>query len=159
MALALNATTHRAHGTGYMAFGGMADFTLQIGISRESGIIAGGADVIPRTCVKVWSLWAGGNIKEAMELQEVLSKGDWVLTKTAIPDTKAAINIEYGYGGFLRKPLRWPNKEEAARIRDGIGKNMEVKQSLLDVRVASCKVSGNWNQRCISSQYRLAVHV
>lgn len=76
MALALNAITPRAHRSSYIAFGGMADFTFRTGISGESGIIAGGADVIPRTCVKVWGLWAGGNIEDAMELQEAFSKGD-----------------------------------------------------------------------------------
>ena len=137
VALALDATNPQSRGSGYMAFGGMADFTLQTGISGGSGIIAGGANVVPRTCVKVWTLWAEGRIEEAMKLQKVLSKGDWVLTKAAIPGTKAAIQLGYGYGGFPRRPLRRLGKQEIGELRDGIQEIMKLEHNLPDFGKAS----------------------
>ena len=139
VALALDASTPSSKGSGYMAFGGMADFTLQTGISGGSGIIAGGANVIPKTCVRVWTLWAEGKVEEAMSLQKILSKGDWVLTKAAIPGTKAAIELEYGYGGFPRSPLRRLSKDEVRKVGEGIREVMKVEKSLPDFGKVSRK--------------------
>jgi len=130
VALATNAVTAQSEGSGYMAFGGMADFTAQTAASGGSGIIAGGANVLPKTCVKVWNLWAEGKYEEAMALQRVLSKGDWVLTKAAIPGTKSAIESYYGYGGFPRRPLKRLSAEKVKAVADGIAEVMEVEKSL-----------------------------
>jgi L-threo-3-deoxy-hexylosonate aldolase len=78
VAAATNATNVKSQGSGWMAFGGIADFTAQTAASGGSGIIAGGANVMPKLCVKVWNLWAEGKYEEAMEVQKILSKGDWV---------------------------------------------------------------------------------
>lgn len=117
-------------GSGWMAFGGIADFTLQTAVSGGSGIIAGGANVLPKLCVKVWNLCAEGKYEEAMQLQKVLSKGDWVLTKAAIPGTKAAIEMEYGYGGFPRRPLQRLSEERRQQIKKGIAEAMKLEKSL-----------------------------
>lgn len=130
VALATNAVTFKSNGSGYMAFGGMADFTAQTAASGGSGIIAGGANVLPKTCVKVWNLWAEGKYTEAFELQKVLSKGDWVLTKAAIPGTKSAIQSYYGYGGYPRKPLKRLSEEKVKAVADGIAEVMKVEKSL-----------------------------
>lgn len=130
VALATNACSPKSEGSGYMAFGGIADFTAQTAASGGSGIIAGGANVIPKTCVKVWNLWAEGKYEEAIELQKVLSKGDWVLTKAAIPGTKAAIESYYGYGGYPRRPLKRLSKEQVEAVKEGIREVMEVEKSL-----------------------------
>ena len=135
VALALDATTPHSQGSGYMAFGGMADFTLQTGVSGGSGIIAGGANVLPRTIVKVWNLWAEGKLKEAMELQGILSKGDWVLTKAAVPGTKAAIQLGYGYGGYPRRPLKKLSGEEVDKLGEMIQEVMKVEVALPDFGV------------------------
>jgi len=130
VALATNAVTPHSEGSGYMAFGGMADFTTQTAASGGSGIIAGGANVLPKTCVKVWSLWAEGKYEESLALQKVLSKGDWVLTKAAIPGTKSAIQSYYGYGGYPRRPLKRLSKEQAQEVADGIKEVMGIEKSL-----------------------------
>ncbi|KAF2196016.1 aldolase [Delitschia confertaspora ATCC 74209] len=130
VALATNAVTHKSQGSGYMAFGGMADFTAQTAASGGSGIIAGGANVLPKTCVKVWNLWAEGKYDEAIELQKVLSKGDWVLTKAAIPGTKSAIQSYFGYGGYPRKPLKRLSEEQIQAVAEGIKEVMDVENSL-----------------------------
>lgn len=132
VALATNAVSTKSEGSGYMAFGGMADFTMQTAASGGSGIIAGGANVIPKVCVKVWNLWAEGKYDEAIALQKLLSKGDWVLTKSAIPGTKSAIESYYGYGGFPRRPLKRLSKEKVKEIKEGIKDVMEIEKSLPD---------------------------
>lgn len=119
-------------GSGYMAFGGMADFTVQALVSGGSGVIAGGANVFPKSCVKVWNLGAEGKLQEAIELQQVLSTADWVLTKTAIPGTKAALESYFGYGGYPRKPLRRVGLVESKKISAGIQELMEVEAALPD---------------------------
>jgi len=130
VALATNAVTAKEKGSGYMAFGGMADFTAQTAASGGSGIIAGGANVLPKTCVKVWNLWAEGKYDEAITMQKLLSKGDWVLTKTAIPGTKSAIESFYGYGGYPRQPLKRLSQEQVDLVKEGIREVMNVEKSL-----------------------------
>jgi L-threo-3-deoxy-hexylosonate aldolase len=130
VALATNAVTAKGEGSGYMAFGGMADFTAQTAASGGSGIIAGGANVLPKTCVKVWDLWMEGKYDESIALQKVLSKGDWVLTKTAIPGTKSGIESYYGYGGYPRRPLKRLSEEQVKFVKEGIREVMEVEKSL-----------------------------
>ncbi|KAF1816676.1 aldolase [Eremomyces bilateralis CBS 781.70] len=118
--------TREAKGIPYMAFGGMADFTLQTFVSGGSGIIAGGANVFPKTCVRVWKAMESlssspdplATLSEAARLQRVLSTGDWVLTKSAIPGTKSALQSYFGYGGFPRAPLKRLDEVEALRIKD-----------------------------------------
>lgn len=130
VALATNACSVKGEGSGWMAFGGIADFTAQTAASGGSGIIAGGANVLPKLCVRVWTLWREGKYDEALELQKILSKGDWVLTKAAIPGTKAAIEMEYGYGGFPRKPLQRLSEEGRQKVKQGIAEAMKIEKSL-----------------------------
>ncbi|KAK7539098.1 hypothetical protein IWX49DRAFT_88312 [Phyllosticta citricarpa] len=130
VALETDAVTAKSNGSGYMAFGGMADFTAQTAASGGSGIIAGGANVLPKTCVRVWNLWAEGQYDKAIELQKVLSKGDWVLTKSAIPGTKSAIQSYYGYGGFPRKPLKRLSADQVEAVKEGVKEVMAIESSL-----------------------------
>jgi L-threo-3-deoxy-hexylosonate aldolase len=130
VALATDAKTPDHEGSGYMAFGGMCDFTVQTLASGGSGIIAGGANVMPKVCTRVWNLYADGKIDEAVALQKKLSRGDWVLTKAAIPGTKQAIQTYFGYGGYPRRPLKRLDKVGVARIDDGVREIMEIEKSL-----------------------------
>lgn len=134
VARAVDAVTPHARGSGYMAFGGMADFTAQTLVSGGSGIIAGGANVMPKTIVKVWNLWTEGKWKESMELQKVLSQGDWVLTKAAIPGTKSAIQSYFGYGGYPRRPLRRLSAQKVQEIKEGVKEVMGWEMRLPDVK-------------------------
>lgn len=130
VALGTNAKTPFQEGSGYMAFGGMCDFTLQTLVSGGSGIIAGGANVMPKVCARVWNLYAEGKKEEAEALQKVLSKGDWPLTKAAIAGTKQAIQTYYGYGGYPRRPLKRLDEAKLKAIQDGTKEVMEVEKSL-----------------------------
>ncbi|KAL1953069.1 hypothetical protein VTO42DRAFT_3631 [Malbranchea cinnamomea] len=117
----------------YAAFGGFADFALQTLVSGGTGILAGGANVLPRLCVEVFNLWSQGRLAEAIEMQKVLSAGDWVLTKGAIPGTKSAIQSYYGYGGYPRRPLSRLTEEQEKAIAEGIKEAMEVERKLKDI--------------------------
>jgi L-threo-3-deoxy-hexylosonate aldolase len=130
VALATDAKTPASEGSGYMAFGGICDFTVQTLASGGSGIIAGGANVFPKVCVRVWNLYAEGKVDEAIALQKVLSRGDWFLTKAAIAGTKQAIQSYYGYGGYPRRPLKRIDKARIAAIAEGIKDVMDIEQSL-----------------------------
>ncbi|KAI1340977.1 aldolase [Xylariaceae sp. FL0016] len=130
VALATDAKTPSAPGSGYMAFGGMCDFTVQTLVSGGSGIIAGGANVMPKVCVRVWNLYVEGKTDEAVALQKVLSRGDWYLTKAAIAGTKQAIQSYFGYGGFPRRPLKRLDQAKISAIAEGIREVMEVEKSL-----------------------------
>ncbi|KAM5342348.1 hypothetical protein ACJ41O_013314 [Fusarium nematophilum] len=127
---ATDAKTPFSDGSGYMAFGGIADFTVQTLVSGGSGIIAGGANVMPKACVRVWDLYVKGKKDEAQALQKTLAKGDWVLTKAAIAGTKSAIQSYYGYGGHPRRPLKRLSPEQAKAIEQGVREIMEIEQSL-----------------------------
>ena len=130
VALGTNAKTPFQEGSGYMAFGGMCDFTVQTLVSGGSGIIAGGANVLPKLCTRVWNLYVEGKKDEAEALQKVLSKGDWPLTKAAIAGTKQAIQTYYGYGGYARPPLKRLDKAQVAAIEQGTREAMEIERSL-----------------------------
>jgi L-threo-3-deoxy-hexylosonate aldolase len=130
VALGTDAKTPFQEGSGYMAFGGMCDFTLQTLASGGSGIIAGGANVMPKVCVRVWNLYAEGKKEEAAALQKILSRGDWPLTKAAIAGTKQAIQMHYGYGGYPRQPLKRLDEARLKAIEEGIREVMEVEKSL-----------------------------
>ncbi|KAI1391088.1 aldolase [Hypoxylon trugodes] len=130
VAQATNAKTPTSEGSGYMAFGGICDFTVQTLASGGSGIIAGGANVMPKVCVKVWDLYVEGKIEEAIKLQKVLSRADWFLTKAAIAGTKQAIQSYFGYGGYPRRPLKRLEKAKVEAIAEGIRDAMEIEKSL-----------------------------
>ncbi|KAI1201069.1 L-threo-3-deoxy-hexulosonate aldolase [Nemania serpens] len=130
VALALDAKTPFSEGSGYMAFGGICDFTVQTLVSGGSGIIAGGANVMPKVCVKVWNLYAEGKTEEAIKLQKILSRGDWFLTKPAIAGTKQAIQSFYGYGGYPRRPLKRLDEAKVAAVAEGIQEVMAIELAL-----------------------------
>lgn len=117
----------------YVAFGGIADFSLQTLVSGGTAILAGGANVIPRLCVRIFTLWSEGRLAEAIEAQQELSAADWVLTKAAIPGTKSAIQSYYGYGGYPRRPLGRLSDEQAKAVADKIKGAMKVELALKDV--------------------------
>ncbi|KAN0070116.1 hypothetical protein V8E54_011697 [Elaphomyces granulatus] len=116
----------------YMAFGGKVDFALQTLVSGGSAVIAGSANVIPRTCVHLFHLWSSGRIDEAMKLQKILSEADWVLSKGVVPRAKYAMQLSYGYGGYAREPLKRLSEESSKVVTEGIEEVMKIELSWLD---------------------------
>ncbi|KAH0541268.1 hypothetical protein GP486_008729, partial [Trichoglossum hirsutum] len=90
VAHAVNALTPNSKGSGYMALGGFADFALQTFVSGGSGILAGAANIMPKTCVHVFNLYVQGKIDKAMQVQKILSRADWLVSKASIQGYKSA---------------------------------------------------------------------
>ena len=130
VASAMDACTPKKKGSGFMAFGGMADFTVQAGVSGGSGIISGGANVMPKTVVKVWNLWTEGKMVEAMKLQEIVSRGDWILEKPGVAGTKAALQRHFGYGGYAGRPLRRVGNSEVESLAEKMKEIMDIETDL-----------------------------
>ncbi|EZF28437.1 hypothetical protein H101_07877, partial [Trichophyton interdigitale H6] len=100
-----------ASGNTFLCFGGSGDFTLQTMIGGGSGIIGGIANLAPKTCMLLLSLYADGKLDEAREVQDILSRGDWAAIKSGVVGIKSAMQSYFGYGGYARRPLPRPTKE------------------------------------------------
>ena len=90
--------------TSFRTFGGSADFTVQALAVDGHGVIAGLANLAPRTCVKLMRLWDEGQLAEATQLQGLVARGDWAAIKGGFVSVKAALQRYYGYGGLPRRP-------------------------------------------------------
>lgn len=88
----------------FFTFGGSSDFTLQTLIAGGQGVIAGLANVIPRTCVEVYNLYVQGKVAEAQKVQALVARADWVAIQGGVPAVKAALQAHSGYGGLPRRP-------------------------------------------------------
>jgi len=130
IAHAVNAATASSSGSGWMCMGGSADFTLQTMIAGGSGIITGLGNVVPKACVKVFDLYAEGKVEEAQKLQAVVARGDWGVIAGGITGTKSALQSYYGYGGFARRPLPKPSKDDVAKYEAALKEVVELENSL-----------------------------
>ncbi|KAM5455675.1 putative 4-hydroxy-2-oxoglutarate aldolase [Microsporum audouinii] len=101
----------KASSSTFLCFGGSGDFTLQTLIGGGSGIIGGIANLAPKTCMLLLSLYAEGKMEEAREVQDVLSRGDWAAIKSGVVGIKSAMQSHFGYGGYARRPLPRPSIE------------------------------------------------
>ncbi|KAF2266031.1 aldolase [Lojkania enalia] len=130
IAAATRAATFAEPGSGFMCMGGSVDFTLQTLIGGGSGIIGGMANIAPKTCVKLVQEFEQGNYAEARKLQAIVARGDWAAIQGGIIGTKAALMSYFGYGGYARKPLPRPSKEETRRWRDAFEELVRYENSL-----------------------------
>ncbi|KAF1996711.1 aldolase [Amniculicola lignicola CBS 123094] len=130
VAAATRAATVSEPGSGFMCMGGSVDFTLQTLIGGGSGIIGGMANIAPKICVRLIELFEAGKYVEARKLQAVVARGDWAAIQGGIIGTKAALMSHFGYGGYARKPLPRPNKEENRKWRDAFDELVRVENSL-----------------------------
>ena len=129
IASAVDAVTPSDEGSGFMCMGGSADFTLQTLIVGGSGIIGGLGNIAPKACVKVIELYTAGKMEEAKRLQAVVARGDWAAISGGIVGTKSALESFYGYGGFARKPLPRPSKEETVKYASGFKELVDLEKS------------------------------
>ncbi|KAJ9149363.1 hypothetical protein NKR23_g4280 [Pleurostoma richardsiae] len=116
VARSMDTKTPSQPGKSYWAVAGLADFALQGLVAGASGVVAGGANVLPKTCVRVYELFRQGRFDEAMKAQSLLSEGDWPHTGAGIGATKAVLQQVYGYGGHGRSPLRRLSSKTAESI-------------------------------------------
>lgn len=92
--------------------------------------MSGGANVIPKIIVKTWNLWCQGEVEEAMKLQEVVSRGDWLMGKPGVPGTKATLQQHFGYRGFARRPSRRVGEDDARGLADKMREVMDIESEL-----------------------------
>lgn len=130
IATALDAATPTDSGSGFMCMGGSADFALQTLVVGGSGVICGLGNVTPKACVRVIELYTQGKLAEAKKLQAVVARGDWAAISGGIVGTKSALETYYGYGGFARKPLPRPTKQQAAKYASDFQELVDVEKSL-----------------------------
>lgn len=64
-------------------------------------MIGGPANVSLRSCVKVMALYKADQVAEARELQAIVARGDWIAIKGSFVAVKCALQMFYGYGGYL----------------------------------------------------------
>ncbi|OAA70696.1 dihydrodipicolinate synthase [Cordyceps fumosorosea ARSEF 2679] len=128
------AAAARAAGDDFLCFAGSADFTLPALAAGGAGVIGGLANVAPRACVRVFDVAEKEGVlsPEAVRLQEVVARGDWVAIQTGVVGVKAALNEYAGYGGFSRRPLPRPDAAKTKVIADGLKELMELENSLQD---------------------------
>lgn len=125
-----NAASASSTGSGWMCMGGSADFTLQTLIAGGSGIITGLGNVVPKTCVKLFDLYAAGKMDEAKKLQALVAGADWVVIQGGVVGTKVACDEFFGYGGEARRPLPKATAEQKKKWVEGLRRAVEYENSL-----------------------------
>ncbi len=114
----------------FLTTGGSADFILQTLIAGGDGVIAGLANLAPKSCVKVMDLYRKGELAAAQELQSIVARGDWVAIKGGFVAVKSALQLSEGYGGAPRRPCLAPDKAGAAALSEQFREVMELERSL-----------------------------
>lgn len=130
IAAATGAATPSDIGSGFMCMGGSADFTLQTLIGGGSGIICGLGNIAPKACVRLIELYAAGRLADAKTLQAIVARGDWGAISGGIVGTKVALEAYFGYGGFARKPLPRPTKQDITKHTKMFRELVEVEKSM-----------------------------
>ncbi|KAK9447818.1 aldolase [Limtongia smithiae] len=118
---------------GYMCIAGMADFLTQALSVGGAGVISGPANIVPKTVVRVYKLFAAGNYAEAFAAQRELSRSDYELTNLGPEGTKLALERYFGYGGHVRRPMRRVEDAVAAAEiagAEGVAKDVAFERSL-----------------------------
>ncbi len=130
VAHAVKAATPSDSGSGWMCMGGSADFTIQTLIAGGSGIITGLGNIVPKACVKVFNLYAEGKIDEAQKVQAIVSRGDWGVIAGGVTGTKVGLESYFGYGGYARRPLPKPTKDEVSKYEAMLKEIVDFENSL-----------------------------
>lgn len=130
IAAATHATTPSEYGSGFMCMGGSADFTLQMLVGGGSGVVCGLGNVVPKACIEIFNLYESGDLVKAKKLQEVVARGDWAAITGGIVGTKSGLQTHFGYGGFGRKPLSRPTKQEVDVYAEGFREIVSLENSL-----------------------------
>ncbi|KAI2786067.1 putative 4-hydroxy-2-oxoglutarate aldolase [Penicillium oxalicum] len=114
----------------FLTFGGSADFTLQTLVAGGDGVIAGTANLIPRSCAAVMDLYERGQLEEAQRVQAIVARADWVAVEGGFIAVKSALQSYHGYGGLPRRPCVMPTEKAAATIHERFREGLELERSL-----------------------------
>lgn len=116
--------------TSFFTTGGSADFILPTLIAGGVGVIAGLANLAPKSCVKIINLYQKGQLHQAQELQAVVARADWVAIKGGFVAVKSALGLFEGYGGGPRRPCVPPDEAGMRVLEEGFREVMELEKSL-----------------------------
>lgn len=127
---ATSAATSTDPGSGFMCFAGSADATVQALVGGASGVIAGLANIAPKTCVKLVELHNLGQADEARGVQAAVARADLAIITSGIVGAKSALKLFHGYGGFARRPLPRPGEQEVAGYANELKEIVDMENSL-----------------------------
>lgn len=68
-------------------------------------------------------------MEQAKKLQAAVARGDWAAISGGIVGTKSALQTYYGYGGYARKPLPRPTKDEALKHASAFRELVQLEKS------------------------------
>ncbi|KAJ2904744.1 hypothetical protein MKZ38_007362 [Zalerion maritima] len=114
----------------FFVAGGSADFILQGQVVGGHGTISGLANICPKACVRIMTLFDQGKLKEARQLQAVVARADWIAIQTGFVGVKAALQEFFGYGGTPRLPCTQLEGDALEKIRKGFAEAVEVEETL-----------------------------
>ncbi|KAL7622247.1 hypothetical protein AAE478_007751 [Parahypoxylon ruwenzoriense] len=114
----------------FLVLAGSADFSIQSLIAGGHGVLAGLANIAPKTCIKTIELYKAGRYLEAQKMQETLSQGDWIAIQGGVICVKAGLQAWMGYGGYTRNPLPKPTAEQIKSWKEGFRELVSLEKSL-----------------------------
>ncbi|KAI1846012.1 hypothetical protein JX265_000937 [Neoarthrinium moseri] len=114
----------------FLVLAGSADFSIQSLVAGGHGILAGLANIAPRACIKTIELYEAGQVAEAQEWQDVVSRGDWVAIQSGVIGVKAGMQSWMGYGGYARSPLPKPTAEQSKSWKEGFRELVMLEKAL-----------------------------
>ncbi|KAH9885696.1 dihydrodipicolinate synthetase [Xylariomycetidae sp. FL2044] len=117
-------------GTDFRTFGGSADFIVQTLAVGGHGVIAGLANIAPKACLQVQSLWQSGKQDQARSLQMIVAKGDWTAIQGGFVSVKVALQKYHGYGGEPRRPCTLPEGVKLTEQENGFAELVKTESSL-----------------------------
>ena len=114
----------------FVVLAGSADFLVQSMAAGGHGILAGLANIAPKACIRTLQLYRDGYLKEAQDMQDTVSNGDWTAIRGGVVGTKAGLQAWMGYGGYARSPLPKPTPEQTRAWKEGFRELMALEKSL-----------------------------
>ncbi|KAK0709678.1 hypothetical protein B0T26DRAFT_754843 [Lasiosphaeria miniovina] len=114
----------------FLVLAGSADFSIQSLVAGGHGILAGLANIAPKSCIQTIELYKQGKQTQAQEVQEIVSEGDWTAIQGGVVGVKAGLQSWMGYGGYARSPLPKPTTEQAKKWKEGFRDLVLLEKSL-----------------------------
>ncbi|RSH92493.1 hypothetical protein EHS25_008909 [Saitozyma podzolica] len=106
----------------FLVIDGFIDFLLPSMAAGASGAITGVPNFAPLSCMRLWELCQSTELntpevmREARDLQALISRADWAASNANIPGMKRLLQYLFGYGHLPRGPLPAMEQDEADRL-------------------------------------------
>ncbi|KAL5525914.1 hypothetical protein ACEPAG_7252 [Sanghuangporus baumii] len=103
----LHRLTSMFHASEFAVFPGTSEVFVPSLLVGGAGVIGASVNILPKVHTEVARLWKERKMEEALQLQSLLTHGDWAVKRLGgIAGLKAIIVKEFGYGsGRVRGPL------------------------------------------------------